>query len=123
MPLATTSNANSEEQLREKLLKAIKAAESADHQLKQQGVLPKGVKSRNDISNLTNVKPQCDVIKDIEADEFVQKSFSSSKNKRNADDGVVGNSTIDSIEGADANSIFHASVSNSLHLLRILDVE
>lgn len=99
---------NSEDQLREKLLKAIKAAESADHQLKQQGVLPKGVKSRNDITNLTNNKPQCDIIIDLEADEFVQRSFSSSKSKRN-DDIVLGNSAIESVEGADVNSIFHVS--------------
>lgn len=99
------------------MLKAIKAAESADHLLKQQGVLPKGVKSRNDISTLANEKPQTEVIKDINSDVFVQKSFVSSKSKKEE-------ASVETIEPSetketnlvdiDENSIFHASVSNLL---------
>lgn len=98
------------------MLKAIKAAESADHQLKQQGVLPKGVKSRNDISNLTSSKPSSDVIKDINADVFVPKTFTSSKQRNESENeqSISAGSDVPSSVTVDENSIFHASVSNEM---------
>ena len=115
LPQNTTNNP--EEQLREKLLKAIKAAESADHQLKQQGVLPKGVKSRNDIGNLSQTKPTSDVIKDINADVFVQKSFTSSKQttdeQSSVDSNVKTNVDESNTLAVYEKSIFHSNVSCS----------
>lgn len=110
---ALPPNTSSDDQLKGKLLKAIKAAESADHQLKQQGVLAKDVKSRNDLSMLAPAKPQSDIIKEIDKDEFIQKTYTSTKSKKASSEEVPLTSVeeLNNVPEDAANSIFHASVS------------
>lgn len=98
--------------MREKLLQAIKAAETADHQLKQQGALPKNIRSRNDISALAPVLPDPDVVNEIETDAFVPKSFKSSKSKA-ADVKIEVKVEDGAVKAEDQKTVFHSSVSIS----------
>nr|CAD7588447.1 unnamed protein product [Timema genevievae] len=77
-------NLNTEEQLMEKLQKAIRAAQSADNQLRQQGLLAGApVRPEDTERDVMQASHRSNLIDEInDAKQFVPKNFSSSKTSR-----------------------------------------
>lgn len=108
---------STEEQLRAKLQRAIKAAQSADDQLRQQGLLM-GASSRKEDLYRDAITPvhQTSVLDEINDPSFVPKNFSSSKSAVNeVSDTSVIDLTVDAVlpvvqAADDPESIFHPSL-------------
>ncbi|PSN31353.1 hypothetical protein C0J52_25997 [Blattella germanica] len=97
---------SSEEQLHAKLQRAIRAAQSADDQLRQQGLLS-GIASRND-----PIVYQSNIIDEINESSFIPKHFTSSKVTQELPviDLTVDTPAVLQTAEEDPESIFHTSV-------------
>ncbi|XP_069698526.1 serine/Arginine-related protein 53-like isoform X2 [Periplaneta americana] len=121
-PVILKQEPSTEEQLRAKLQRAIKAAQSADDQLRQQGLLTGGSIRKEDLHR-EPVIPMYpgNVLDEINDSSFVQKRFVSSKSIGNqvSTDTPIIDLTEDSVPTVhtvpqvveDPESIFHTSLS------------
>lgn len=108
---------STEEQLQAKLQRAIKAAQSADDQLRQQGLLTGGSSRKEDLHQ-DSVTPvyQASVLDEINDPSFVPKHFSSSKSvvSQVSETSVIDLTTDAVLSGVqateDPESIFHTSL-------------